>query len=88
MTAASRRSAARRRAAAATERRIDAVAATTRLGQKGLRDESLTADGRLLYALDADAQQIFGWQVVDDGALIPVGAVNGLPATAAGLAAL
>jgi 6-phosphogluconolactonase len=42
---------------------LDAVAATTRLGQKGLRDESLTADGRFLYALDADAQQIFGWQL-------------------------
>jgi 6-phosphogluconolactonase len=67
---------------------LDAVAATTRLGQKGLRDESLTADGRFLYALDADAQQIFGWQVADDGALVPVGAVDGLPATAAGLAAL
>jgi 6-phosphogluconolactonase len=67
---------------------LDAVAATARLGEKGLRDEALSGDGRFLYALDADAQQVFGWQVGEDGGLAPVGAVEGLPATAAGLAAV
>jgi 6-phosphogluconolactonase (cycloisomerase 2 family) len=62
------------------------VAATTVMGAKGIRDEALSADGRYLYALDADARQVFGWRVGDDGSLTPVGASDGLPATAAGLA--
>ena len=64
------------------------VAAATRPGEKGLRDEALIEDGRSLYALDADARQVFGWEVADDGSLAPLGSVDGLPATAAGLAAL
>ena len=56
-------------------------------GQKGLRDEDLTADGRFLYAIDADSQRIFGWAVRADGELSPVGSWNGMPATVAGLAA-
>jgi 6-phosphogluconolactonase len=67
---------------------VDAIAATTHRGEKGIRDEALTSDGSLLYALDADAGEIFGWHVGEDGALTPVGATNGLPATVAGLAAL
>src|SRR5206468_8309085 len=35
----------------------DPVAATTVEGVKGVRDEALSADGRFLYALDADAQR-------------------------------
>ena len=65
----------------------DPVAATTVEGEKGVRDESLTTDGRFLYALDADAQKVFGWKVADDGTLSPVGSFDGLPATVAGLAA-
>jgi 6-phosphogluconolactonase (cycloisomerase 2 family) len=65
---------------------VEPVAATTVMGAKGIRDEALSADGRFLYALDADARQVFGWRVVDDGSLAPVGAADGLPATAAGLA--
>src|SRR5689334_25448880 len=38
----------------------EAVAGATRLGEKGVRDEAITRDGRFLYALDADAQQLFG----------------------------
>ena len=53
----------------------------------GLRDEGLTADGRYLYALDADAGTIFGWAVGERGALSPIGSWGGLPATVAGLAA-
>ena len=49
-------------------------------------DEALSADGRFLYALDADAQRVFGWAVEDDGSLTPVGSFDGLPATVAGLA--
>ncbi|MFL5924419.1 MAG: lactonase family protein [Gaiellaceae bacterium] len=65
----------------------DAVAASTRLGEKGVRDEAITGDGRFLYALDADARRIFGWSVGEDGSLSPVGDADGLPATVAGLAA-
>jgi 6-phosphogluconolactonase len=67
---------------------VDAVAGSTTPGEKGVRDESLSADGRFLYALDADARKVFGFAVRDDGRLDPVGDVDGLPATAAGLAAV
>jgi len=66
---------------------LDAVAANTRLGVPGIRDEALTRDGRFLYAIDADAQKVFGWTVGADGKLTPVGEFDGVPATAAGLAA-
>jgi 6-phosphogluconolactonase len=65
----------------------DAVAATAVEGRTGLRDEDLTGDGRFLYAIDADAQRIFGWAVGDGGSLAPVGSWEGVPATVAGLAA-
>jgi 6-phosphogluconolactonase (cycloisomerase 2 family) len=65
----------------------EAVAATTVDGQPGLRDEALSSDGRYLYALHADTGQVFGWQVSADGKLAPLGSANGLPLTAAGLAA-
>lgn len=67
---------------------LDPVAASTRPGEKGLRDEALTADGRYLYALDADGQTVHGWSVGADGGLVPAGSANGLPATVAGLAAI
>jgi 6-phosphogluconolactonase len=67
---------------------LEAVAATTRLGEKGIRDAALSADGSFLYALDADSQEIYAWIVGDEGSLAPVGATNGLPTTVAGLAAL
>ena len=65
----------------------EAVAAATRLGEPGVRDEALSADGRFLYALDADAQKVHGWTVGADGRLAEIGAVDGLPETVAGLAA-
>ena len=65
----------------------EAVAASTRLGEPGIRDEALSRDGRFLYAIDADAQRVFGWSVSDDGRLEPVGEFEGVPATVAGLAA-
>jgi 6-phosphogluconolactonase (cycloisomerase 2 family) len=65
----------------------EAVAATTIDGQPGLRDEALSADGRYLYALHADAREVFAWEVGQDGTLTALGSANGLPATAAGLAA-
>jgi len=67
---------------------LDPIAASTREGEKGLRDEAITADGRHLYALDADAGTIHAWTIGDDGALMPAGAAGGLPLTAAGLATL
>jgi 6-phosphogluconolactonase (cycloisomerase 2 family) len=66
---------------------LEPVAASTNLGQKGLRDEAITGDGRFLYALDADARRIYGWSVGEDGSLTPVGDADGLPETVAGLAA-
>jgi 6-phosphogluconolactonase (cycloisomerase 2 family) len=65
----------------------EAVAASTRLGQPGVRDEAISRDGRFLYAIDADAQRLFAWRVGDEGALEPVGEFEGVPATVAGLAA-
>ena len=65
----------------------DAAAGMTVDGRPGLRDEGLTADGRWLYAIDADSGSIFGWGVGDDGVLSPVGSWAGLPMTVAGLAA-
>ena len=67
---------------------LEPVAASTRLGEKGVRDEAVSRDDRFLYALDADSQQIFGFVIGSDGGLAPVGSVDGLPATVAGLAAL
>jgi 6-phosphogluconolactonase len=66
---------------------LEPVAASTRLGEKGIRDEALTPDGRFLYAIDADAQRLFGWTVGPDGALSPLGEIAGVPETVAGLAA-
>jgi 6-phosphogluconolactonase len=66
---------------------LEPIAASTRLGEKGIRDEALTRDGRFLYAIDADAQRLFGWTVGDDGSLSPAAEIDGVPATVAGLAA-
>ena len=65
----------------------DAVAGSTRLGKKGSRDEAITRDGSYLYAIDADAQKLFGWTVQSNGTLVLIGAFEGVPATVAGLAA-
>jgi 6-phosphogluconolactonase len=65
----------------------DAVAGSTRLGEKGVRDEAITRDGRYLYAIDADARRIFGWEIGQDGELAAIGAFAGVPGTVAGLAA-
>jgi 6-phosphogluconolactonase (cycloisomerase 2 family) len=65
----------------------NAAAATTVEGAKGVRDEALSSDGRFLYALDADARRVFAFRV-DGGSLEAVGSADGLPATAAGLAAV
>ena len=65
----------------------EAIAASTRYGEAGIRDEALSRDGRFLYAIDADAQRVFGWGVGDDGRLELVGEFEGVPATVAGLAA-
>jgi hypothetical protein len=46
----------------------------------------LSADGRFLYAVDADGGRVFGWGV-KDGELTPIGTWNGVPTTVAGLAA-
>ena len=66
---------------------LEPVAAATRMGEAGIRDEGITRDGRFLYAIDADAQRIFGWTVGGDGSLEPVGEFEGVPPTVAGMAA-
>ena len=63
------------------------VAGSNRQGSKGLRDEAISGDGRHLYAIDADAQKLFGWAVGQDGHLTPTGEFGGVPDTVAGLAA-
>jgi len=65
----------------------DATAGTAVDSRPGLRDEGLSADGRFLYAIDADAHRIFGWRVGAEGQLTAVGSRNGLPDSVAGLAA-
>jgi 6-phosphogluconolactonase len=65
----------------------NAVAGSTRTGEKGIRDEAITPDGRYLYAIDADARKVFGWTVGSDGELVSIGAFEGVPETVAGLAA-
>ena len=65
----------------------EGVAGSTREGEKGVRDEAITRDGRHLYAIDPDAQKIYGWTVEENGQLTSVGAFAGVPATVAGLAA-
>jgi 6-phosphogluconolactonase (cycloisomerase 2 family) len=65
----------------------EAVAAQTVEGEPGLRDEALSSDGRYLYALHSDTGRVFGWKVGEEGSLSAVGSANGLPLTAAGLAA-
>jgi 6-phosphogluconolactonase (cycloisomerase 2 family) len=65
----------------------DAAAGVAVEGRPGLRDEDLSADGRFLYALDADARRVFGWAVDAGGRLAPIGSWAELPTTAAGLAA-
>jgi 6-phosphogluconolactonase (cycloisomerase 2 family) len=65
----------------------EAVAATTVDGMPGIRDEALSSDGQYLYALHADTGRVFGWKVGTGGKLAAVGSANGLPLTAAGLAA-
>lgn len=66
---------------------VDAVAATTVEGAKGIRDAARSADGRFFYALDADARRVFAFRVDGDGSLVAIGAADGLPGTVAGLAA-
>ena len=63
------------------------VAASAHLGAKGIRDEAISRDGRYLYAIDADAREVFGWSIEGDGSLTAIGAFDGLPETVAGLAA-
>jgi 6-phosphogluconolactonase (cycloisomerase 2 family) len=66
----------------------EAIAGGTRDGEKGVRDETISGDGRHLYAIHADAQKLFGWTIGDDGALTALGAFgDGLPVTVAGIAA-
>jgi 6-phosphogluconolactonase len=63
------------------------VAGSNRQGEKGLRDETISGDGRYLYAIHADAQKLCSWAVGQDGQLTPAGESGGVPGTVAGLAA-
>ena len=65
----------------------DPVAASAGQGEKGIRDEAISGDGRYLYAIHADAQKLFGWAVGQGGQLTPVGEFGGVPDMVAGLAA-
>ena len=65
----------------------DPIAASAGQGEKGIRDEAISDDGRYLYAIHADTQKLFGWAVGQGGQLTPVGKFGGVPDTVAGLAA-
>src|SRR5262249_48358556 len=62
---------------------LEAVAAWTNAGVKGVRDEAITGDGRFLYALDADAHPVYGRAVGSGGSRAPRGGGGG-PAGAVG----
>ena len=66
---------------------VAAAAGVSVDGRRGLRDAALSADGRFLYAVDADAGEVHGWAVEADGSLRGLGAWGPLPVAAAGLAA-
>jgi 6-phosphogluconolactonase (cycloisomerase 2 family) len=68
-------------------RLADPVAASARPGEKGIRDEAISGDGRYLYAIHPDAQKLFGWAVGQGGQLTQLGEFGGVPGTVAGLAA-
>jgi 6-phosphogluconolactonase (cycloisomerase 2 family) len=63
------------------------VAGSTGQGEKGIRDEAISGDGRYLYAINADTQKLCAWAVGQDGQLRSVGEFGGVPRTVAGLAA-
>jgi 6-phosphogluconolactonase len=67
---------------------VDAVAATTVEGAKGVRDAARSVDGSMFYALDADARQVFAYHIGADGDLAPAGTTGGLPDTVAGLSSI
>jgi 6-phosphogluconolactonase len=56
-------------------------------GSSGPRDLDLSGDGRFLYIIDADSQQIVGWSVDPAGHPTRIGSWPGLPSTVAGIAA-
>jgi 6-phosphogluconolactonase len=60
--------------------------ATSSFGQKSIRDEGRTPDGRYLYAIDITAQRVFGWSIQSNGSLVHIGDVPGVPSTVAGIA--
>ena len=45
----------------------DPVAASAGQGEKGIRDEAISGDGRYLYVIHPDAQKLFGWAVGQGG---------------------
>ena len=65
----------------------DASAGSIGNRRPGLRDEDVSDDGRLLFAIDADGGSVLGWRIGADGSLSRAGSWEGLPNTIAGLAA-
>ena len=64
----------------------DAAAGVVVDGASGPRDLDLSGDGRFLYAVDADRQQLVGWSVGEAGALTRIGSWTVLPVTVAVIA--
>jgi 6-phosphogluconolactonase (cycloisomerase 2 family) len=64
----------------------DGVTASTGAGS-GPIDEALSRDGRYLYVLARSAGRVAAFRIRPDGSLQPVDAQEGLPTSAAGLAA-
>ncbi|HEY0733289.1 MAG TPA: beta-propeller fold lactonase family protein [Herpetosiphonaceae bacterium] len=64
----------------------DGVTGSTPMGSLPI-DAALSKNSRFLYVLSGGSNTISGFAVADDGSLMPLGMVGGLPASAVGLAA-
>lgn len=62
------------------------VTASTGMGSAPI-DAALSKNSRFLYVLSHGTNTISGFAVADNGSLMPIGTVSGLPASAVGLAA-
>ncbi|MBV9788192.1 MAG: beta-propeller fold lactonase family protein, partial [Chloroflexi bacterium] len=62
------------------------VTASTGTGSSPI-DAALSKNSRFLYVLSRGTNTISGFAVADNGSLMPIGTVSGLPASVVGLAA-
>ena len=67
---------------------LDPTGVTANLGAASHPlDEAISGDGRFLYNLTDGLHEISAFRIADDGSLVPLGTIGGLPAGAEGIAA-